>query len=180
MSDRVIVGRIKSPFGLQGWVWMDSFTQDPSSLFQWTPWTLIRKADLASGRLEVVGFQTEPETWKLRDKGIVVRLKGCPDRTSVEKLVNCVIEVDSVHLPKLSNDEFYWRDLEGCRTKTLEGVDLGIVQAVIATGANDVVLVKGDENSVDRTERLIPFIEQTVTSVDMSGRVITVDWDPEF
>ena len=51
---------------------------------------------------------------------------------------------------------------------------------MIATGANDVVIVKGDENSVDRTERLIPFIEQTVTSVDMSGRVITVDWDPEF
>ncbi|MGB2318143.1 MAG: ribosome maturation factor RimM, partial [Litorivicinaceae bacterium] len=45
MSARMVVGRIRSPYGLNGWVWMDSFTDDPASVFEWTPWVLTRSAD---------------------------------------------------------------------------------------------------------------------------------------
>ena len=94
--------------------------------------------------------------------------------------MNCLIEVDKNHLPQLSNDEFYWRDLEGCRVKTLNDVVLGVVKTVLPTGANDVLVIGGDAESIDRKERLIPFISQTVLEVNLAEGAIRVDWDPEF
>ena len=119
--------------------------------------------------------------WKLRDKRYVAKLVGFPDRTSVESLVNCLIEVDKNHFPQLSDDEFYWSDLEGCRVRTLNDVVLGVVKTVLPTGANDVLVVCGDAGkSIDRKERLIPFISQTVLEVNLADGAIRADWDPEF
>ena len=71
--------------------------------------------------------------------------------------------------------EYYWVDLEGLRVETVGGVPLGILDHVFATGANDVLAVRGDR------ERLIPFIQpDVVTQVDFDTGVITVDWDPDF
>lgn len=180
MAERIVVGRIRSPYGIQGWIWMESFSEDPATVFEWTPWTLSRAADPVSGRAAVNALPIEPEAWKLHSKGYAVRFKGYPDRTSVDALVNCLVEVDATHLPALDSDTYYWRDLEGCRVTTQDGVDLGVVKTVLATGANDVLVVQGDSESLDQRERLLPFIAQTVTEVDMHTRAIRVDWDPEF
>ena len=180
MADRMVVGRIRSPYGVQGWVWMDSFTNDPASIFEWTPWVLKRALNRINRQPAIEHVETAPEVWKLRDKGYVVRLVGFPNRTSVESLVNCLIEVDKKHLPQLSDDEFYWRDLEGCRVQTLNEVVLGVVKTVLPTGANDVLVVCGNAESIDRNERLIPFISQTVLEVNLAESSIRVDWDPEF
>ena len=51
---------------------------------------------------------------------------------------------------------------------------------VMPTGANDVLVVRGDAESIDRTERLIPFISQTLFDVNLAERLIRVDWDPLF
>jgi len=59
-------------------------------------------------------------------------------------------------------------------------VDLGSVKTVLATGANDVLVVQGDTESLDQRERLLPFIADTVIEVDLKTRVLRVDWDPEF
>ena len=57
---------------------------------------------------------------------------------------------------------------------------LGVVKIVMPTGANDVLVVRGDAESIDRTERLIPFISQTIFDVNLAERLIRVDWDPLF
>ncbi|MDB9957896.1 ribosome maturation factor RimM, partial [Oceanospirillaceae bacterium] len=44
-----------------------------------------------------------------------------------------------------------------------------------------VLVVKGNEESIDRNERLIPYLpDQVITKIDLLGGVIRVDWDPEF
>ena len=45
MADRIVAGRVRSPYGVRGWVWMDSFTDNPASIFEWEPWILTREAD---------------------------------------------------------------------------------------------------------------------------------------
>ena len=86
-------------------------------------------------------------------------------------------------LPDLSNDEFYWHQLEGLEvTSHFEGqqIRLGVVKSLLETGANDVLVVEGDAHSVDRQERLIPYAEQYVTKIDVDSGIIDVIWDPEF
>jgi len=65
--------------------------------------------------------------------------------------------------------------------ETEAGVKLGKVDHLIATGSNDVLVVKGNQESIDTEERLIPWLpDQVITKIDLSGGVIRVDWDPEF
>ncbi len=180
MVERMVVGRIRSPYGLRGWVWMDSFTDDPNSIFDWKPWILTRRSDVSRVRPAIQAIETSPEMWKVRGQGFVVRLREYQELDSVEQLVNCLIEVDKRHLPTLECDEFYWRDLEGCQVETTKYEKLGIVKKVMATGANDVLVVSSDEGSIDTIERLIPFIQHTVKNVNIEDRIILVDWDPEF
>ena len=53
-----------------------------------------------------------------------------------------------------------------------DGTDLGEVQSMLQTGANDVMVVQGEQ------ERLIPFVKnEVVISVDMVERIINVDWE---
>ena len=66
-------------------------------------------------------------------------------------------------------------DLEGLAVRTESGVELGTVDHLVATGANDVLVVKGER------ERLIPFIkDQVVKDIDLEQQLLIVDWDPEF
>ena len=56
-----------------------------------------------------------------------------------------------------------------------DGTPLGTIRDLLATGANDVMVVKGDR------ERLVPFVqEQYVKKVDLENGVVVVDWDPDF
>jgi 16S rRNA processing protein RimM len=58
---------------------------------------------------------------------------------------------------------------------TTEGVLLGRIDHLFETGANDVMVVKGDR------QRLIPYLwEQVVQAVNLEDRRMVVDWDPEF
>ena len=52
--------------------------------------------------------------------------------------------------------------------------DQGIVEREMATGANDVLVVRG------KRERLIPYTPNTVIEVDLSTRQIQVDWELDF
>ena len=59
-------------------------------------------------------------------------------------------------LPTTGNDEYYWSQLTGLNVVNQQGIELGKVVNLFETGANDVMVVKGDK------ERLIPFTEFAV------------------
>ena len=56
----------------------------------------------------------------------------------------------------------------------------GIVDHLIETGANDVLVVKPCAGSLDDRERLLPYTQHCVQSVDLSANEIRVDWDADF
>ena len=85
------------------------------------------------------------------------------------------IFISPEQLPKTAKDEYYWSDLIGLTVETIDGVQFGMVDSLLETGANDVLIVQGER------ERVIPFLQgQTIISVDLDAGKIIVDWDPEF
>jgi 16S rRNA processing protein RimM len=113
---------------------------------------------------------------RAQGNGIVAELPGVTDRDAAAALVGSEIGVARSALPPPAPGEYYWSDLEGLEVSTVEGVSLGTVSHLLATGANDVLVVR----NADR-ERLIPFlVGQFVTEVDLEAGRVTVDWDPEF
>ncbi len=128
-------------------------------------------------RAQPVRRGTTIEGVRGRDSGkhLVARFPGVEDRDTVEAMRGTEIYVARSALPPPKPDEYYWVDLEGLDVKTTEGVALGQVSHLFSTGANDVVVVRGDR------ERMIPFVQPDfVKSVDFGANLVVVDWDPEF
>lgn len=108
-------------------------------------------------------------------KGVAALLPGFEDREQAATLVGVQIFVRRDQLPATEKDEYYWSDLEGLEVKTTKGELLGRVEKLMETGANDVLVIRGNR------EHLVPFIQgQYVTRVDLEDGMIEVDWDPEF
>ncbi|MFB1487304.1 MULTISPECIES: ribosome maturation factor RimM [unclassified Thiocapsa] len=163
-STRIVVGHIAGVYGVRGWLKVMSETDPPEGILSYSPWLL--GADATAWTVN---------EGKRHGKGIVVSLLGCDDRDRAAALVGRDIAVVRDQLPPASHDEFYWVDLEGLSVETTEGVVLGAIDHLFATGANDVIVVKGDR------ERLLPFVwGDVVKDVDFEQRRMLVDWDPSF
>jgi 16S rRNA processing protein RimM len=164
--ERVFLGRIVGVHGLKGWVKVHSWTRPPEGIFDYSRWLLKRGSDWQPLELEDARRQ---------GKRLIAKLAGVDDRDAAQALMQAEVAVLRSDLPPLDQDEYYWSDLIGLEVVTVNGVNLGRVDHLLETGANDVLVVKGER------ERLIPFVADTVVdAVDLDGGVIRVDWDPDF
>jgi len=175
MSNLIDVGKISSPHGIKGWVKIHSQTEPAANLFTYQPWYLKTKHGVKP--VELI-------EWRAQGKGFVARLKGIEDRNQAEILCPVSIAIEKSLLPELEEGDYYWHQLQGCRVVSIYNgseADLGVVKKILPTGANDVLVVLGDESSIDQSERLVPYVlDQFVSSVDLEKKIIVVDWDPEF
>ena len=111
---------------------------------------------------------------------MIAHLKGVDDRSQAEELKGLEISVPRAELPELTEDEFYWHQLEGLSVYAGDCL-LGQVDHLLETGANDVLVVRACEGSLDKRERLVPWLRgDVVKGVDLAGSRIDVEWDPEF
>ena len=165
---RILLGRVAGAFGIRGEAKLESWTEPRSAIFRYQPWIL---RDPQGNERELRGVRG-----KESGKSVVATFPGIDDRDAVEALRGTEIYVPRSALPPPRPGEYYWVDLEGLRVVTVDGVPLGTVSHLFATGANDVLVARDHER-----ERMIPFVEpQYVTSVDFDTGVVTVDWDPDF
>ena len=163
---KLAVGKIAGVYGLKGWLKIYSHTQPIDNILQYNPWWLDRKGVLT---------EVELEAGKLHGKGVLAKLKGIDDPDEAKKLVGTEIFIESSALAPLPEDEFYWRDLIGLVVQNRDGVILGKVDDLMETGANLVLVVKGE------TEILIPWIwESVILEVDLQQQRLVADWDPDF
>jgi 16S rRNA processing protein RimM len=154
------MGRIGAPWGIKGWVKLFSFTDPPETL-------LDRHRYLIEGEQGLVPLEFD----ELRAQGreYVGHIKGCDVREALGSYTGKELWLAKTELPVLA-EGYYWYQLEGC-----------LVQHLLETGANDVLVIKGDDASVDKTERLVPYVkDRVVLSVDLAKAVILVDWDKDY
>ncbi len=166
MEKYVVLGRISALFGVKGWVKVFSHTRKREDILKYKKWYLKQSGKWVEA--EVLHGQRHSKT-------VVVQIKGYEDRDISAQLINCDIAVKRDELNGLKPDEYYWFDLEGLEVKCIDGTLLGKIDSLFETGANDVMVVKGDK------ERLVPFIQgQVIKNIDLEAGEMLVDWDPEF
>ena len=164
--ERVILGKIAGVYGVRGWVKVFSETKPRENIFSYTPWQIRIKGQWQT--IKVV-------EGKPHGKGLVAHLQSYDDRDFATQLVGAEIAIYKTQLPEAAEGEYYWADLVGLKVITADGQTLGQVDHLFETGANDVLVVRGDR------ERLIPFVQgQYIHEVDLDAGEIRVDWDPEF
>jgi 16S rRNA processing protein RimM len=161
----VTLGRISGIYGVHGWVKVHSYTEPRENILEFGSWILERDGEVR--RIEVEAGRSQGPT-------VIAKLRGIDDRDAAREWIGTEIAVDRRELPACEPGEYYWVDLEGLEVRNIDGVELGRVARLMATGANDVIVLEGAGG------RMIPYIPQVVTRVDIPAGILVVDWDPSF
>ena len=121
---------------------------------------------------------------KTHSDSVVAKFSGIDDRTVAEALRGARIFLPRSSFPAASKDEFYWVDLIGLNVVNREGIALGCVRDLMATGPQSVLCVEytvvQEDGGTALAERMIPFVSVVIDNVDLAGKCITVDWQPDY
>lgn len=168
----VVLGKLTSPYGVKGWLRVYSYTSPIDGILDYPEWMLRHAGGIETRRVK---------QGRRQGKGLVASLDGVASREQAESLAGAEVLLPKDTLPELAPGDYYWYQLEGLRVVTLDGARLGRVSYLFETGANDVMVVVGDAESIDDRERLLPFLpDQVVRDVDLDAGIMTVVWDPDF
>jgi 16S rRNA processing protein RimM len=162
------LGRIRAPFGIKGWLHVESHTDPPERLLGYREWRLRLRSGERLRRQVTEG--------RRHAGGLVAHLDGVDDRGEAGALTGAVIEVERRALPPLAEREYYRADLLGLRVRNLEGVQLGTVSYFVDAPAG-VLMVSREESG---HEYWVPAAPPHLQRVDLAAGEILVDWPAEL
>jgi 16S rRNA processing protein RimM len=160
----IVMGRVRAPFGVKGWIRVQPYTERTESLLAYPRWWV---EDRSGWHARTV---TEAAA---HGNSLIARLDGCGDRDAATRLKGCNVAIPRGQLPAPAAGEFYRADLLGLEVINLQGEVLGPVDGLLDTGAG-VVLQVGDGRL------LLPFAETVVREVDGQAGRIVVDWEKDY
>lgn len=176
-ADAVEVGRIADAWGIKGWFKVLPHSASPEALFSSRRWYLLppeRGPKAFSGPVLLRVREA-----KEHSDSVVASAQEIDDRTAAEALKGARVLVARSSFPTPQEDEYYWVDLLGLQVVNREGLALGTVKELLSTGPQ-TVLVIGYEADGQPSERMIPFVSAYVDTVDIPGKRIIVDWQPDY
>jgi 16S rRNA processing protein RimM len=176
-ADAIEVGRIADAWGIKGWLKVLPYSASPEALFSSKRWFLQpaeRGAKTFSGTVLL-----KIKEAKEHSDSVVATSAEVPDRNAAELLKGARIFVSRASFPTPETDEYYWVDLMGLDVVNREGVALGAVRELLHTGPQTVLVLAYEEEGKAK-ERMIPFVSAYIDTVDLAGRRITADWQPDY
>jgi len=165
MDDFFRIGVIANTHALKGEIKVFPTTDDPSRFNGMASVTLAR-----SGSYSKATTYTVERVWHNNGGMVILKLAGIDDIDTAARLKGYEIIVSREDALPLEEGAYYWSDLVGLRVVTDEGEELGLLNEVLGTGANDVYSVSPAEGK----PILIPAIKQCILNVDIAGGVMTV------
>jgi 16S rRNA processing protein RimM len=176
-ADAIEVGRIADAWGIKGWFKVLPHSADPQALFSSRRWYLQPPDKGAKPFAGTVLLRVREA--KEHSDSVVARADGIEDRSAAEALKGARVFVPRSSFPTASEDEYYWVDLIGLEVVNREGLALGRVKDLMATGPQTVLVIEFEEAGKPQ-ERMIPFVAAFVDQVDLPARRITVDWQLDY
>lgn len=176
-ADAIEVGRIADAWGIKGWFKVLPYSAHPEALFSSKRWYLLpaeKGARNFSGTLKLAVKEAKEHSGT-----VVATAHDVDDRDAAEALRGARIFVSRTSFPTAEKDEYYWVDLIGLDVVNREGVALGRVKELLSTGAQTVLVMDYEQDGKPQ-ERMIPFVAFYVDDVDLAGRKIHVDWQPDY
>jgi len=165
-SPRVVVlGKVGTPHGVQGWVKVISYTEPAAGIASYPRWTLVRGGDVREVRV----LES-----KRAGERVAVRLDGIETREAAQALTGAEVQVDRSELPPAGPHEYYLHDLLGLEAVNRDGTPLGRVDGFLEMPAHPVVVLREG-----KLERLVPLVRERLVAVDLEAGRVTLDWHPD-
>lgn len=161
----VVIGKVGSTYGVRGFLKIYPYAGSSDSILHYSPWFLNQ------GKNGWSIFKIEEG--RTHGKGLIVKFVGIDTKEQASLQTGREIAIKRDQLPRLKKNEYYWSDLVGLSVIDQSGHFLGKVIDLVATGSNDVLIVK------DQKEHAIPYLPgKVILQVDLTKQEILVDWEP--
>ena len=158
---RVAIGKIVKPFGVEGFVVVQTMTDSPSRFRRLHAVYIGTNASTA-----LVGTV---EKSKIGPRGVRMKLAGVDDRTAAEHLVGSLLFVTERERVRLPKGHFFIHDVIGMKVVDETRGDVGTVSDVLKYPAHDVYVV-----ALGDTSYMIPAVKEIVRHFDTTAKVLTV------
>ncbi len=171
----IIVANVSGAHGIKGWVKLRSYLEEPH--------TIMEYADTLSIQFNEEWHAINIDQARHHHRQFIIHIVGCDDRDSAQGYQNSALALRSSALPALPSGQFYWHQIKGLDVYHIDQCDeqIGTVHDIMATGANDVLVVTNTQEEKQPKERLIPYLpERVVREIDLSNNRIVVDWPMDF
>ncbi|HLQ73906.1 MAG TPA: ribosome maturation factor RimM [Bacillota bacterium] len=116
-------------------------------------------------------IQLEVSSHRKHKQFDLLRFTNYETLNDVEPLKGAYLKIKKEQMTPLPEGEYYHYEIIGCEMYTVEGEKLGVVTAILAPGANDVWVIRLDNNK----EAYIPYIKDVVKDVDVENKRITIE-----
>lgn len=174
----LVLGRVRTVFGVKGWLKVQAFVENIESLFASPEW-ILSSTPVDELRAAKQYSIVEVDDWKQSGKDLLVHFKGLDGREQAQQYGQQFIHLPREVLPALNDDEIYWHQLEGMQVFNLAGqkttaakeqdliqgqaghkdcglvyeraLMIGVVDHLMETGANDVLAIKPVANLAKTT-----------------------------
>ncbi len=171
MQDYLQVGVLTKPHGVRGAVKVFPTTDDRTRFKKGLTFYLKGKKETKTVKVENVQFFNQY---------VILKLDCFTTPEEAAPYQGCALLVDRENAVKLEEDEYFLADLEGMKVVTEEGIELGVVDRVMPTGANEVLIVRAFGGVFDGVEVpegeevLLPSIKECIKRIDPGEGRITV------
>ena len=152
----IVIGKILSTHGIKGWVSIDCYAYPPENLKSYR--TFLN--DNQSEEIKILDIKIMP-------KKIIIKIQGFDDIDVSENVLGKNIYIDNKSIPKLEDNEYYWKDLIGLKLFTTKNMYLGIVDFIFNSGSNDVLAIKNN-NIIS----YIVFVKENICKIDNDKIII--------
>lgn len=182
-DDLVEVGYVGAAYGIRGWIKVQPHADDASALLHARRWWLLRAPPVGVGTApaqpaEAVSVKIAQS--REHSGTVVAQATGVSDRNVAEMLKGRRVWIRRADFPAPEEGEFYWVDLIGCAVVNEQGEALGEVTGLIDNGAHQILQLAYQLPDGKAAERLIPFVDAFLRTVDTPGRRIVVDWGLDY
>ncbi len=150
-------GKITSTHGIKGEMKIYPYTDDVDNILK------LKKVYINSKEFTVSSI-------KFHKNMFITKLKGIDTIEQAEKFRNCIIQRELDENEVLEDDTYYIKDLVNCTVLLEDGTKFGKLIDVFQTGANDVYVIKTNDNN----EVLIPAIKDVVKDIDIKTKKIVI------
>ena len=158
-SEKVTIGKIVSPHGVKGLFKVLIYSENEDSFFSHKSYFKVKNK-----KIDII---------KKFNKGnfIVCESRTIQSREQVAEIINQDIEISATDLKKNYNNknEFFHRDLIGCKVINFNSEDIGNVKAVHNFGAGDLLELDG------KYPYMIRFEQVKKENINLKKSIIKVD-----
>ena len=150
----ILLGTVTKPHGIKGELKVRTYTETPGNISRYR--RLYLSSDNGKTRVPYTNSLA-----KVSGNSVILRLEECSTRNHAEQLSGMQIWLPSSDLLPVGEDEFYLYTLEGKQARTVDGLILGKIKAIVCTSGQDILVIQDAQK-----EYLVPLVRQFIVAID--------------